>query len=317
MTRLAGGPLAVAVDAPLLLSLHTDVSDVSMAAIDRVLADGGTVHVLGGSAALDPVVDEELRAAGYEVVRHAGAERFETSVRVAEALGTPSELVLADGSSFADAVIAAPVAASRGGALLLTNHQALPDVVRPLVEAEGVRVAAVGAAAASAFPAADQTFTGEVTGAVDGDVAALAFPHATRVGIARNDAFPDALAGGALLGRAPAGPVLLVATDAVPTRSAAPGGSSTCDPAPVSASVTGTSASTSPRPNRAAGHQRVGVIHEAAAHERDRLEAAVRMLGEAGHQRAVVHQPPVAAGEGALFRTCVGSTASTDGVATT
>ena len=43
--------------------------------------------------------------------------------------------------------------------------------------------------------------------------------------------------------------------------------------------------------------ERVGVVDEAAAHERDGLEAAVRVLREAGHRRAVVHAPAVGAGE--------------------
>ena len=43
--------------------------------------------------------------------------------------------------------------------------------------------------------------------------------------------------------------------------------------------------------------ERVGVVDEAVPHERDRLEAAVRVLREAGHRRAVVHAPAVDAGE--------------------
>ena len=45
------------------------------------------------------------------------------------------------------------------------------------------------------------------------------------------------------------------------------------------------------------GAERVGVVDEALAHERDGLEAAVRVLGEAGHDAAVVHAPAVDAGE--------------------
>ena len=45
------------------------------------------------------------------------------------------------------------------------------------------------------------------------------------------------------------------------------------------------------------GAERVGVVDEAAAHEGDGLEAAVRVLREAGHDLAVVHAPAVVAGE--------------------
>ena len=53
----------------------------------------------------------------------------------------------------------------------------------------------------------------------------------------------------------------------------------------------------SPRPKRGRRAERVGVVDQAAAHERDGLEAAVRVPGEAGHDVAVVHAPAVDAGE--------------------
>ena len=43
--------------------------------------------------------------------------------------------------------------------------------------------------------------------------------------------------------------------------------------------------------------ERVGVVDEATAHVRDRLEAAMGMAREPGHAPAVVHPPPVDAGE--------------------
>jgi hypothetical protein len=39
------------------------------------------------------------------------------------------------------------------------------------------------------------------------------------------------------------------------------------------------------------------VVDETVAHERDRLEAAVGVLGEPGDDEAVVHAPAVLAGE--------------------
>src|SRR5690606_1703032 len=43
------------------------------------------------------------------------------------------------------------------------------------------------------------------------------------------------------------------------------------------------------------GAERVGVVGEAAAHDRDRLETAMRMAREARHDLPVVHPPAVAA----------------------
>lgn len=63
------------------------------------------------------------------VDRLSGANRYETSIRISEALnpdGPVDEVFVASGASFADALSAAPVAASRGAALLLTPPGALP-----------------------------------------------------------------------------------------------------------------------------------------------------------------------------------------------
>ncbi len=210
---LAGGPLAVASNAPLLLSWADDVPAATMDELARALPEGATVHVLGGTAALSTTVTDELAEAGWDVVRHAGATRFETSVRIAEAIGSPDAVVLADGTSFADAVVAAPRAAASDGALLLTAGATMPAEV---AEAIGGRdVVTVGPAASAAHPTAAAAFTGAVSGSVAVDVATH-FAEPRRVGIARGDDFADALAGGALLGRDPAGPILLVGTDAVP-----------------------------------------------------------------------------------------------------
>ena len=43
--------------------------------------------------------------------------------------------------------------------------------------------------------------------------------------------------------------------------------------------------------------ERIGVVDETLAHERHRLEAAVRVLREPGDDAAVVHAPAVGAGE--------------------
>ena len=210
---LAGGPLAVAANAPLLLSWGDDVPAATMDELARALPEGATVHVLGGTAALDSAVTDELAEAGWDVVRHAGATRFETSVRIAEAIGTPARFVLADGTSFADAVVAAPLAAAGDGALLLTAGTTTPAEVAEAIA--GRDVTTVGQAASTAHPTATTAHTGQVSGSVAVDVAA-SFDSPRRVGIARADDFADALSGGALLGRDPAGPILLVDTGAIP-----------------------------------------------------------------------------------------------------
>lgn len=79
---LAGSPLTA--DGPLLFTARTRAPVGVMDELDRVLADGGRVYLLGGVVAIDESVATQLRDAGHDVVRLHGATRIETSLDVAE-----------------------------------------------------------------------------------------------------------------------------------------------------------------------------------------------------------------------------------------
>lgn len=71
-------------DGPLLFTYGCSLRDSTRAELDRVLADGGTVYVLGGEEAVSPRVVEQLENDGYVVKRLAGATRIETAIAVAD-----------------------------------------------------------------------------------------------------------------------------------------------------------------------------------------------------------------------------------------
>lgn len=83
-------------------------------------------------------IDGVLSSWSFDVARTAGADRYETSVRISEGAfksGVPA-VYLASGAAWADALSAAPAAAHNGGPLLLTA----PDYVPPAVLAELARL---------------------------------------------------------------------------------------------------------------------------------------------------------------------------------
>ncbi len=89
---------------------------------------------MGGTAAISDGVLADLEAAGHTVAdRLAGPTRWATSHRIAaahaDALGTPSELWLATGQAFPDALTAGVAAAASGAILQLTPTASLdvPD----------------------------------------------------------------------------------------------------------------------------------------------------------------------------------------------
>lgn len=116
---LAAAAPAGMMDAPIVLSLSARVPP---ATVEALRASGaGEVVLVGGTRVLGPQVEQQLRAAlpGVHVTRLSGATRFGTSRAVNEwAEGEitgldPSGLVVAQGSTFPDALAGGPLATAR------------------------------------------------------------------------------------------------------------------------------------------------------------------------------------------------------------
>jgi putative cell wall-binding protein len=222
---MSAGPLGKLLDAPLLLTGPTSLDSTTLTEIERVMPvptttpgtttsgcsttpPANAVYVIGGDVAIAASVDTTLNAAGFNVVRLAGTDRFGTSVAVAQCEGSPTTVFLATGNIFADALSAGPAAASKGGSVILTAGPVLaPSVSAYLAGLSSPTVYAVGQAAHLADPSATPIVGGDrfATAAL---VATQFFPSPTVVGVATGANFPDALAGGAYMGML-GGPVLL------------------------------------------------------------------------------------------------------------
>jgi len=214
---LAGGPLAARVGGPLLstpgASQSASLDPRVQAEIQRVLPVGGTVYILGGNLALSPSIDSFLQSKGYLTQRVAGANQYATAVDIAGQLGNPSTIFEATGLSFQDALSAVPAAIVKGGAILLTDGstQAPETAAYLAAHPHDIRYAIGGPLAAlGADPGASPVYGQDLYG-TSAAVAVTFFPNATTFGAATGLNFPDALAGGVLMGTAGRmGPMLLV-----------------------------------------------------------------------------------------------------------
>jgi putative cell wall-binding protein len=215
---LAGAHLGI----PLLLTGRDRLPAATRSALDGV----ARAIVLGGEAAVSEAVAGEIESAGVAVTRLAGADRIETAAAVATREGTvvgtvgdrPTAL-LASAATFADALVAGPLAAGASLPLLLTHPDALPEATRDaLADLAVEQVLIVGGSAAvsadvlAAVQAAGMDVrrlsgpTRQETAVAVAELAAaeLGWPLQA-VALATGADFPDALAIGPLAGsrRAP------------------------------------------------------------------------------------------------------------------
>jgi putative cell wall-binding protein len=205
---LAGGPLAAAKHAPLLLTSSGSLDAVTKAEIQRVLPAGGTVFLLGGTSALSDAVAAAITGLGDVPTRIAGADRYSTAVAIAGVMGNPTTVFEASGTNFPDALSAVPAAVATHGAIVLTNGSAQSAATAAYLSAHATTRYAIGGPAAYADPTAIG-IAGADRYATSDAVALAFFPTTTGVSVASATSFPDALAGGPISGAA-GHPVLLV-----------------------------------------------------------------------------------------------------------
>jgi putative cell wall-binding protein len=235
---LGGSTLATTVGAPLLLTPSDHLDAGVKAEIARVLGSPSTtktVYVLGGEQALSPAVANAVHAMGYTVKRIAGADRYATSVAIANQVtstsGTvPDRVLVATGNLSPDALsagAAAEVGAYNGplsGVVILTDDKKMPaSTASYLARAKADGTTAfygVGGEADTALTSIGFQHT-PLVGATRYETSYLvartffgAWTNGhgtapTSVGFATGTNWADALSGGAFMGMK-GGPLLLV-----------------------------------------------------------------------------------------------------------
>lgn len=234
---LGGSALAGAAGGPLLLTRSARLDTSVEAEISRVLAKPGLVYLLGGTGALSSTVESRLKGLGYTVKRLEGADRFATSVAVAQEVsaylppdGVPQFVMVTTGLDFPDGLAAGATAGGYHGAVVLTKGSTIPYVVdgylnhiRSLGQqySKHVPFFAVGGQAAAARYTWDARYVGQdrfdtaamVAKEFWGDPSTPNDDPAA-IGLATGMDWPDALAGGAFM--AGGGPLVLSKTDSLP-----------------------------------------------------------------------------------------------------
>ncbi len=212
---LGGSALAGAVDGPLLLVDANSVSSAVLAEISRLKAT--KAYILGGEAAVSAAVKTQLEGAlgAGRVVRLAGNTRYATARAVADEVirlkgpDFSGDAFVVTGENFPDALGASPISSAKVWPILLVKPDGMPSKP-PQVR----RVVILGgqSAVTSVTEASLKSTLGNVNvdrkgGGDRYETAALVADFGIEqglswdgVGLATGADFPDALAGGAMLG---------------------------------------------------------------------------------------------------------------------
>jgi len=134
---LCAGPLAQKYGGPILLTQPNQLNSDTLKELQRL----GVKHlfIAGGVGAVSQSVENSLKANGIDTIeRIFGNNRYETSVKIAEKIGDSSQVVLATGSDFPDALSISGIAAKLGMPILLTAKNSLPSGVSDYLESNTV-----------------------------------------------------------------------------------------------------------------------------------------------------------------------------------
>ncbi len=223
---LSASAAAGAEGGPVLLVQKDRIPDAIATELTRLRP--ARIVVLGGTATVDPSVETALKAYSGNVSRIGGADRFEVSAAVSQAVFGAARPVayVAAGATFPDALSGSAAAGKLGGPVLLTAKDSVPASV----EAELRRLAPAKIVVLGGPDSVSEAVLGTLTGIqanttrltgsdrfeVSSAVCASIWaPNPKVVYVASGLVYPDALSGSATA-IANGAPVLLVSTDAIP-----------------------------------------------------------------------------------------------------
>ncbi len=139
---LSGTPLAAGLAAPILLTNKNTLSPETAAEIERLSPK--TVYLLGGEGAISNNISNQLKNAGYSVIRLGGMDRFDTSYKIAQYLYdhkliTGEKAVVCNGLNYPDALSVSSAAGYQRMPIILTRPDELSPAAQTAITELGVK----------------------------------------------------------------------------------------------------------------------------------------------------------------------------------
>lgn len=162
---LTAAPLAASKNAPILLTQGDQLNTWAEQELKRLQVS--TVYITSGRGVITESVLNQLQQLGLQTIVLGGKDRFETAVNIAQQLKPFHKMVVATAWSNADALSVASIAAAQGMPILLTDTNAVPNIVSDYIHTLKDQI--------------DQTYVLGQEGAIRNTVE-FALPHPQRIG---------------------------------------------------------------------------------------------------------------------------------------
>ncbi|ADK15909.1 MULTISPECIES: cell wall-binding repeat-containing protein [Clostridium] len=135
---LSAATLAKKYNAPILLNGSDRLENTTIEQIKRLSVK--QVFIVGGTGVISNEVEDELHGMNISTERFSGLNRTETSVSVANQIGTSNGIILTTDSDYTDALSIASIAAKLQMPIILVPKDSVPDSVSQLVENKNIPV---------------------------------------------------------------------------------------------------------------------------------------------------------------------------------
>lgn len=135
---LCAGPLAAKNNAPILLARNESLS--SQSELKNLLSSLKVkkVIIVGGPTVLSTSFENGIKSMSIATERLGGLDRYETSVKIAQAVGNNGEVAIATGAGFADSLSISAVAGVRKMPILLTEKSVLTGTVKNYLDKQSI-----------------------------------------------------------------------------------------------------------------------------------------------------------------------------------
>jgi len=133
---LAAVPLAKKINAPILLTDKDSINLNTLSILHSLKVKN--LYLIGGFSVISKEQENSLINNGYTVKRIAGQDRYDTAIKIAEELGNSSEIIVATGNDYADALSVAPIAAEKQMPIILVPKDNITSSIQNYISSHTI-----------------------------------------------------------------------------------------------------------------------------------------------------------------------------------